>query len=164
MRSVVVPIAIFMLVSCGPSIPIPPQSQLETRQIQTREFPTPDEKLVMKAVLNALQDDGFTIKNAVSDLGLITASKELDDENRTAAFLGAVLAGPDASWRKMVVQEATVNVSTFGKETRVRVSLHQKVLDNRGGTISVDEIRDGMVYRQFFDKVDKSIFIQDEQL
>lgn len=58
-------------------LPPPPQTQLQTRP-QTREYDTNDVKLVMKAVLNTLQDDGFTIKNAVVDLGLISATKEID--------------------------------------------------------------------------------------
>ena len=45
-----------------------PKTQLQTREFQTREYDTNDTKLVMKAVLNTLQDEGFVVKNAVVDL------------------------------------------------------------------------------------------------
>ena len=62
----------------------PPKTQLETRELQTRTFDTKDEKLVMKAMLNVLQDDGYVVKNAVTDLGLITATHESDLAPRRA--------------------------------------------------------------------------------
>ncbi len=153
-----------ILGGCAPSTIQAPRSQLETRQMQSREFPTKASKEVMKAVLNALQDEGFIIDNAVSDLGLISAHREEDSEPAGAALFGAILGGPEARWRKAVVREATANISTYGEYTRVRLSLHEKVLDNRGGTLSTQEVRDSEVYRQLFSKVDKSIFLQGEDL
>jgi hypothetical protein len=47
----------------------PAQTQLEVRAIQTRTFDTADTKLVMKAMFNVLQDDGYVVKNAVSSWG-----------------------------------------------------------------------------------------------
>ena len=60
---------------CRPAVQ-PPKTQLEVREFQTRTFDVADPKLVMKAMLNVLQDDGYVVKNAVVDLGLITASQE----------------------------------------------------------------------------------------
>ena len=62
-----------------------PQTQLQTREYQTREFDTNDVKLVMKAMLNVLQDDGFVVKNAVMDLGLLTATKEVQLSDKSAS-------------------------------------------------------------------------------
>src|SRR5262245_66148459 len=56
----------------------PPKTQLEVREFQTRTFDTPDHKLVMKAMLNVLQNDGYVVKKAVVDLGLTTAEKKID--------------------------------------------------------------------------------------
>ena len=64
----------------------PPQTQLQTRQFQTREFDTNDTKLIMKAVLNVLQDDGFVVKNAVVDLGLKSPTKEINLGGRGGSF------------------------------------------------------------------------------
>jgi hypothetical protein len=67
--------------------PTTPKTQLEIREIQTRSYDTPDTKMVMKAVLNVLQDEGYNIKNAETELGLLTASKEIDIEDKTQAAL-----------------------------------------------------------------------------
>ena len=62
---------------CAPNIP-PARTQLEVRAFQTYTFDTADSKLVMKAMFNALQDEGYVVRNAVIELGLITATREVD--------------------------------------------------------------------------------------
>lgn len=160
--------------------PPPPQTQLQTRQPQTREYDTNDVKLVMKAVLNTLQDDGFTIKNAVVDLGLISATKEVDlgRRSRTAtsgsddfwAALFRTAAGrsqqtpqQDVRYEKFKHVEATLNVSEFGRQTRIRASFQAKILDDRGNPLEVYPIDDLKFYRDFFMKVDKGIFIEKQK-
>ncbi len=59
----------------------PKKTQLEIRAMQTRSYDTKDVKMVMKAVMHALQDDNFIIQQANVDLGLLTAQKEVDLEN-----------------------------------------------------------------------------------
>lgn len=48
---------------------ITPMTQLEKRQFQTRTYETIDKPLVMKAMLNVLQDEGFIVYNANPLLG-----------------------------------------------------------------------------------------------
>lgn len=50
-------------------------TQLETRQIQTREYDTLDKAMTMRSVIATLQDLGFTIDQADTDLGTITATR-----------------------------------------------------------------------------------------
>lgn len=50
-------------------------TQLETRQIQTREYDTLDKAMTMRSVIATLQDLGFTIDQADADLGTITATR-----------------------------------------------------------------------------------------
>lgn len=73
-----------------------PITQLQKREIQTREFDTTNSKLVMKSMMNVLQDEGFIIKNAVMDLGLLSAEKNIDVENKTRAVLATLVAGANA--------------------------------------------------------------------
>ena len=61
------------------------QTQLQKRQYQQREFDSTDVKTAMKSVLSVLQDDGFTVKNAVVDLGLLSAIKETQISNGTSS-------------------------------------------------------------------------------
>jgi hypothetical protein len=161
----------------------PPKTQLEVREFQTRTFDVADPKLVMKAMLNVLQDDGYVVKNAVVDLGLVTASKEIDlAPGRSGASgsdgfgaiggtvvfggPGGVIFGPQSApaYRKTEVRDFTGNVSEFGTQTRVRVSFQRKVLDNRGDVVDVEPIEDLEFYQDFFSRMDKSVFLQKEQL
>ena len=50
-------------------------TQLETRSIQTREYDTLDKPMTMRSVIATLQDLGFTIDQADTDLGAITATR-----------------------------------------------------------------------------------------
>lgn len=165
-RETLLPVVLMSLFFAG-CVAMPartPKTQLQTRQVQTREFDTSDTRLVMKALLNVLQDDGFIPKNAVMELGLITATKETDVANPTESFFGLMLQGHQAVWAKNSIIEASANVSEFGNKTRVRINFLQKVLDNRGGIVSVQEIENGFYYQEFFAKVDKGIFLQRQRI
>ncbi len=142
----------------------PPQSQLQIREFQTRSYETTDTKMVMKAVLNTLQDEGYIVKNAVPDLGLLTATKEIDVEDKATAVLLSVLSKGKATWPKNSIIEATANVSEFGTQTRVRLNFQVKTYDNKGAVREIRQIEDGNFYQDFFSKVDKGIFIQKENL
>ena len=142
----------------------PQKTQLQIREFQTRTYETNDVKMVMKAVLHVLQDNGFMVKNAVVDLGLLTAEKEVDVESQGEAFFATFFAGAHARWKKANMVECTANVSEFGETTRVRVNFQTKIVDNRGGIMKIDQIEDPVFYQNFFAKVDKGIFIQKEKL
>jgi len=51
------------------------QSQVEIRQMQTREYNTLDKQLAMRSAIATLQDLGFIIDNADLELGTITATR-----------------------------------------------------------------------------------------
>ncbi len=148
---------------CAPRVQ-PQQTQLQVREFQTRSYETDDVKMVMKALLNVLQDDGYIVKNANVDLGLLTATKEIDVENKGAAVLLTLLGGENARYNKNSIVECSGNISEFGKETRVRVNFQAKVMNNKGEVVDVKQIDDPTFYQNFFSKVDKGIFIQKENL
>lgn len=50
-------------------------TQLEIRQIQTREYATLNKKMTMRSVIATLQDLGFTIDQADTALGTVTATR-----------------------------------------------------------------------------------------
>jgi hypothetical protein len=166
-------VAVVFAAGCSTAVP-PAKTALEVREIQTRTFDTPDARLVMKAMLNVLQDDGFVVKNAVVDLGLITAAKETDlAPRRSDPGGGELVTGPGlavlgvqapATYRKLEVQDFTGNVTEFGKQTRVRASFQRKILDNRGGVLRVEPIDDPKFYQDFFSRMDKGVYLQKEQL
>lgn len=174
-------IALLVIVASCTTIRFPevvrtPQTQLQTREFQTREFDTNDVKLVMKAMLNVLQDDGFVVKNAVMDLGLLTATKEIQITDRSAStqYWGNALdivfdtrgsssrnrTTQDTRYNKFKQVEVSVNVSELGRRCKVRANFQAKILDNTGNPVEVSPINDPKFYQDFFSKVDKGIFLQ----
>ena len=143
----------------------PVLTQLQIREIQTRELETSDMKLVMKSMMNVLQDEGYIIKNAVTDIGLLSAEKNIDIENTAIAILMVSLnsqAPGNARWKKQQILEASANLSEFGKKTRVRINFQIKTLDNVGHVQNVVTVKDPKHYQEFFDKVRKGVFIQEQ--
>jgi len=153
-----------IIIGCTTTTPTPTKTQLEIREFQTREYDTNDVKMVMKSLLNVLQDDGYIVKNANVELGLLSATKEIDVESKGQAFLLVLLAGKDARWRKNSIIECSGNVTEMGKVCKVRVNFQVKTMDNVGAVIEVKTIDDALFYQTFFAKVDKGIFIGKQKL
>ncbi len=142
----------------------PARSQLEIRELQTREYTAKDLKQVMKAVIGALQDDGYIIRNADKELGFINASRELDVMDPNSALWAQIFEGQNARFQKTSIMEASANISDFGKDVRVRIVFQAKIIDNFGMPIDSKTVDDPMVYRDFFSKVDKSVFFERQRL
>ncbi len=139
-------------------------TQLQIREIQTRTYTTTNTKMVMKAVLNALQDMGFTVTNAQENLGLIEAVENKNVENTAAAVFTQMVAGYHARYAKDAITNATANISLYGKVTKVRVSFAVKILDNKGGIVRISHIIGAKIYQKFFTKVQQSIYLQSQKV
>lgn len=142
----------------------PLKTQMQIREFQTRNYPGTDEKSAIKAVVHALQDEGFIVRNAVVDIGLVTASKEADVENKTAAVFQTLFAGHHGRWDKNQLIEASGNITSQGGKIFVRMNFTNKVLNNAGGVVEVKQIDTADFYQNFFSKVDKSLFIEGQKI
>jgi hypothetical protein len=139
----------------------PEQSQLQIRELQVKTYDIKNKDIVLKAVLNVLQDDGYTIKNLDVNLGYFNAIKETRR------------IWKDGGFPLKDIYEATINVSEFGEKTKVRVSFYYKChvmpFHNFFGAVDEKElgnteIYDTKFYQDFFNKVDKAIFIEKQKL
>lgn len=155
-------------------------TQLETREFQTRMFDTNNTKLIMKAMVNVLQDDNYIITNAVPDLGVIMAKKEIDlgkskrgeniDNDFWIAFFDALnkkgqpKTQQERVFQKTKIVEVSINVTDYGRQSKVRANFQAKILDNKGDVVEVFPVQDGKFYQDFFAKVDKAIFLQKQGL
>lgn len=140
------------------------RSQLEIRQMQTREFETSDTTTVLRAMLNVLQDDGFIVEQVNPEVGFFNATKVMDTEDTLAKTWGTFWWGPSAQWIENTVIDCTANVSQFGERTRVRANFQVKQMNNKGGVEKARIMDDPKFYQEFFTKVDKGIFIEKEQI
>jgi hypothetical protein len=139
------------------------KTQLQIRELQERNYDETNIKMVLKAILNVLQDDGYMIKNLNAELGYFNAVRE---KTRILSIAGKRIPLKD-------VIEATVNATTFGSKIRIRASFYyrciQKPYNNVGTWVEESEwgstaIHDPQFYQDFFSKVDKGIFIQKEKI
>ena len=76
----------FAATKAKPNEIITPQTQLQKRQYQTREYSGIDKASLMKAMLDELQDEGFIVNNANSLLGFISGAKEFSTNDKTINF------------------------------------------------------------------------------
>ena len=146
---------------------ITPQTQLEKRQFQTRSYDGTNKTVVMKAMLNVLQDEGFIVNNANPMLGFISGSKDFSAKDKTvdiAKEYGISKTRLILTGVRVATIEATANVTEIGKEMKVRVNFKRKLLNQYGNPQKIDEISDAKYYQDFFAKVDKAIFIQKQKI
>lgn len=146
---------------------VPKKTQLEKRQIQTKVFDCNEQPLVMKAILNVLQDEGYIVNNANPILGFISGAKEFDvgdpsiDIEKEFGVSRRTLA---RNGIKVAVIESTANVTEYGDQTKVRITFKRKLLNMYGNAQVISEINDERYYREFFTKVDKAVFIQKQKI
>ena len=172
---------------CAVEVP-PSPSMLELRERQTRYFDTADTFMVMKAVINTLQDNGFVINKAEFDLGYIRAQKDIKLKRtmkgrvalystsfalNTTCLALSFCANPAAiigmfqdSMRikneiapHTVIFDSNVVVQRVGRRTKVRFVVVEKVLENADGYTTVKSSpRD--VFRNFPPEVYQEFFVQ----
>jgi hypothetical protein len=151
-----------------------PRSPLELRQAQTRSFETADARLVLKAALNVLQDEGFVIRHADAELGLVTAVMEWRSSQPNTGLRvfkwiaaiptwGASLLVPSGC-DEFTAIEANVNVTQEDARARLRISLVAKVTDGGGKIRSVRPVDDALLYQRLLAGLDKGVFLEKERL
>jgi len=149
-------------------------SPLEVRQAQSRTFETADSRLVLKAALNVLQDQGYVIRHADAELGIVTAvmewrSKQANQGLRVLKWVaalptyGASLLIPTGKTEFSAI-EANVNVTPEAARTRVRISLVSKVTDTSGAVRRVAPVDDPVAYQRLLAGLDRAVFLEEEGL
>ena len=136
---------------------------LERRQISSRRFDTTNEKQILIAAADLLQDLGFAIDANETNLGLIVASKD------RSAVEGGQVAGKIAAsvllWRHVAIdknQKFRASIVTWPSRNGIVVrATFQRIVWNEDGQISHRELLDDpKMYEEFFDKLSKAVFLQ----
>ena len=156
--------ALLLLSGCSSYNKEQAMTQLQIRQLQTRTLHTDDTKVAMKSILNTFQDEGFVLKNVDSNLGVLVATKEASVEKASSKFWSIFLWGSDARWDKNTVIEASATLTPVGDEHHLRVNFQRKTLNNVGVPASIENVLNEHFYQDFFAKVEKALFIQQEIL
>jgi hypothetical protein len=148
---------------------------------QTRIFPTPDNEAVLLACTAALQDMGFNITGGEKQFGLLLGSKKADVEGAgighaaaeaavvVLSVMASLLTGEDmvTDLPEQIAQEIYVSlmVSESGNHeaTKVRISLDRDMIYDQGYSIP-DHTELPQVYREFFDRVSRAIYLEGERM
>ncbi len=142
---------------------------LERRQTQTRVFETTDEVELLSASAALLQDLGFNLDESEVELGVIVASKERDAKEAgqiAGAIVLAVLLGVNMPWDDD--QKIRASVVTRKLEERngyaVRLTMQRIVWNTRRQVSKAEPLDEPEMYREFFDKLSKSVFLEAQEL
>jgi hypothetical protein len=183
-----------MLGGCAQQIP-PEALQfqpdtLANRQLQSRKYDTKNEKELISASSNVLQDMGFNLDESNVPLGVIVASKTRDategGQIAGAVLMGFLFGANAMSYDKvqkirasLVTKPASTNnpievdvTTRSGKQIKfdqkvpaqkgyvVRVTFQRLVWNQKNIMTTIEGINDPEIYKEFFDKLSKSIFLQ----
>lgn len=163
---------------------------IERRQIETRILNTTNQMQVMFAVANTLQDSNFIVEEFEPEIGHIRARKlfkqryinkgRLAGQSTLLALTtsyavftwGSTAAYTYAPARKItdelhaknIVIDTNVLIEPYGKKTKVRIILVQKILQNAEGfsytknaTLKANRIYDKKVYEEFFNQLEDKL-------
>ena len=139
---------------------------LEDRQMQSRRFDSLDEAELLAASVGVLQDLGYALDISNADLGVLTASKNLDAGSAgqmAAMILLAALGGgstpidDDQKVRVCLV----VNESLENKGSSiVRVTISRFIWNTHGQVTRAETLNEPELYQAFFQKLSKSTFLE----
>lgn len=163
---------ITVLSSCTPRIPadafqLRPES-LQLRQLQTRRFETKDEQQLLSAAAALLQDIGFQIDESETDLGVIVGSKGTDARDAgqiASAIVVAALTGVSmAIDKEQRIRASLVTRRIKNGQVNLRVTLQRIVWNSRGVISRVESVEDPELYKGFFEKLSKAVFLEAHEI
>lgn len=157
-----------MITSCAPN-PIGafilPETNLKDRQIQSREYQEIKEETILSASAAVFQDMGYTISESETRLGIITATKDADATNGgqvALAIFAALLGGGAAPIDDKQKFTTTIVVLPRGNSGvyTVRMTMQRVVWNTQGKVTKLETIKSEEVYKDFFDKLSKAVFLE----
>lgn len=159
-----------LLAGCQATVPaaalkLPPES-LQDRQLQTRRFDGISEAELLAACAGVLQDLGFNLDEAEAPLGLIVASKKRSAMNRSTAtvkrlldiFLDIEMEIDDE--QRIRASLVTRPVPDVADSHQVRVTFQRVVWTTEHEISKREALDDPELYRQFFERLSKSVFLE----
>ena len=155
------------------------ESALELREIQSRTYEDVTDIQILSASSGVLQDLGYAIDEVEKELGVLSASKRASAKNEMEIVGNIALDVLDCLFTFMLgcendsyssskdVQDIKMTLVVLpepDKENayRVRLTMQRVVWARNGDLIEQETINDAVVYQSFFDKLSKSVFLEQE--
>lgn len=141
---------------------------LQRRQLETRFFETNNEKLILNASIQVLQDLGYIITESNTKLGIITGSKDREAGSagqRVGAIFTAALLGAqpvyDVSQKIFVTLVSNKSNTKNGYNIRVEFAT---IIYNNVGSYRVERRLEPEIYKEFYNKLSQSVFLTANEL
>lgn len=140
------------------------QESIYLRQLQTRRFDTADEKELLQAGASLLQDMGFQIDESELSLGVLVGSKQTDATDAgqiVGSILIAALTGQGVAVDKeQKVRASLVTRPLNSSQMTFRVTFQRIVWNSEGRVGRVESLEEPELYRDFFEKLSKAVFLE----
>jgi len=141
----------------------------EIRSRQSRRYDTKDEKAILIASNQLLQDLGFNLEESNRDVGLLVASKDrtaVDGGQVAGQIVAAIILGvrvpidKDQKIRASVVTAPTAD----GEAMIVRVTFQRLVWNDTGVLWKVERLDNPELYLEFYTKLSKALFLEAQEV
>jgi len=147
---------------------------IQQRQLETRRYDGIKEADLIAASANVLQDLGFILENSETRLGVLTANKQRDAIHAgevAAAIIVALLGGgamaisKDQTIRVALVVRPVIdsNGKAMSESHFVRVTF-QRLVRLTDNSTRVETLREPELYRDFFERLSKSVFLEAQKI
>jgi len=137
---------------------------LELRDYQTEKFDTNDVALVMKVLFDVLRDEGFVVSTFNKELGMISASKITHFNKKPEAKLAFSDLGLTLKPERNISLECTATVAQFGGGCKARIGFQVQTLRSSGKAKNTAVVESPQYYRRFFGKLQKGLFLENQNL
>jgi hypothetical protein len=166
--------SVVALASCASKIPADAlklsPSSLADRQLQSRVYEDVTETQILAASVGIIQDLGVKITETETDLGLIVGEKMRDatDPGQVAgAIILSILVGSSIAFdkqQKIQFSLVTTPVSSTRDNQRwlVRLTIQRIVWNSHNQVSRIEAVRDVDIFQGFFEKLDKSLFLEQQ--
>ena len=139
------------------------------RMRQSRKYSTTDEKAVLIASGQLLQDLGFNLEESNKDVGLLVGSKDrtaVDGGQVAGQIMAAVILGVRVPIDKdQKIRASVVTAPASGKDgMTVRVTFQRLVWNDVGVLHKVERLDAPELYVEFFEKLSKALFLEAQEV
>lgn len=141
---------------------------LANRQLQTRRFDIKDEKALILAAAGVLQDMGYAIDESETKLGVVVGSKKRDATSGGQVAAAVVLAllggGVTPIDKTQLIRASLITRTSDSGAILLRVTFQRIVWNTENELTKIEAIVDPEIYREFFEKLSKSAFLEAQEI
>ena len=141
---------------------------ISLRDLQSKKYYDAREREVFHASIQTLQDIGFIIKKTDLKLGIVVGEKDRDATNAWEVvaniFIAAGGGQPTPMDKTQKIRASLITRIRSNNSVIVRVSFQRLVWNTANEITKMETIVDSEIYNEFFSKLNKSVFLEEEGL